>query len=68
MGLGQNLNLCLLAWRFGASAGFTLPFALLMVLASSLLSAHPSWMNSGWVHGLMVSVAVLVPNGWIGLQ
>lgn len=68
--MGLGLGLIPAGWLGGlwAWAGFTLPFAVLMVLASSLLSAHPSWMNGGWVHGLMVAAAVLVPNGWIGLQ
>ena len=38
-----------------------------MLLAASLLSAHPRWIDGGWVHGLMVAAAVLVllvPRVW----
>ena len=39
-----------------------------MVLAASLLSAHPNWMNGGWVHGLMVAAVAVVAQAVLGLQ
>ena len=35
--------------------GFTLPSAVLMVLAAALLSSQPSWLGDGWVQGLLVA-------------
>ena len=51
--VGMGLGLIRAGWLGGlaAWAGFTLPSAVLMLLAASLLSAHPSWIDGGWVHG-----------------
>ena len=39
-----------------------------MVLAASLLSAHPSWIDGGWVHGLMVAAVAVVAQAVLSLQ
>ena len=45
--VGIGLGLIRAGWLGGlaAWAGFTLPWAVLMVLAASLLSAHPRWID-----------------------
>ena len=60
--VGMGLGLIRAGWLGGlaAWAGFTLPSAVLMVLAASLLSAHPRWIDGGWVHGLMVAAVAVV--------
>ena len=47
--VGMGLGLIRAGWLGGlaAWAGFTLPSAVLMLLAASLLSAHPSWIDGG---------------------
>ena len=68
--VGMGLGLMRAGWLGGlaAWAGFTLPSAVLMVLAASLLSAHPTWMDGGWVHGLMVAAVAVVAQAVLGLQ
>ena len=68
--VGMGLGLIRAGWLGGlaAWAGFTLPSAVLMVLAASLLSSHPSWMDGGWVHGLMVAAVAVVAQAVLGLQ
>ena len=68
--VGMGLGLIRAGWLGGlaAWAGFTLPSAVLMVLAASLLSAHPSWIDGGWVHGLMVAAVAVVAQAVLGLQ
>jgi len=68
--VGMGLGLMRAGWFGGlaACAGFTLLSAVLMVLAASLLSAHPSWMDGGWVHGLMVAAVAVVAQAVLGLQ
>ena len=68
--VGMGLGLVRAGWLGGlaAWAGFTLPSAVLMVLAASLLSAHPSWIDGGWVHGLMVAAVAVVAQAVLGLQ
>ena len=68
--VGIGLGLIRAGWLGGlaAWAGFTLPSAVLMVLAASLLSAHPSWIDGGWVNGLMVAAVAVVAQAVLGLQ
>ena len=68
--VGMGLGLIRAGWLGGlaAWAGFTLPSAVLMVLAASLLSAHPRWIDGGWVHGLMVAAVAVVAQAVLGLQ
>ena len=68
--VGMGLGLIRAGWLGGlaAWAGFTLPSAVLMVLAASLLSAHPSLIDGGWVHGLMVAAVAVVAQAVLGLQ
>ena len=68
--VGMGLGLIRAGWLGGLAAwlGFTLPSAVLMALAASLLSAHPSWMDGGWVHGLMVAAVAVVAQAVLGLQ
>jgi chromate transporter len=68
--VGMGLGLMRAGWLGGlaAWAGFILPSAVLMVLAASLLSAHPNWMAGGWVHGLMVAAVAVVAQAVLGLQ
>ena len=68
--VGMGLGLIRAGWLGGlaAWAGFTVPSAALMVLAASLLSAHPRWIDGGWVHGLMVAAVAVVAQAVLGLQ
>ena len=68
--VGMGLGLIRAGWLGGlaAWAGFTLPSAVLMVLVASLLSAHPSWIDGGWLHGLMVAAVAVVAQAVLGLQ
>ena len=68
--VGMGLGLIRAGWLGGlaAWAGFTLPSAFLMVLAASLLAAHPQWIDGGWVHGLMVAAVAVVAQAVLGLQ
>ena len=68
--VGMGLGLMRAGWLGGlaAWAGFIMPSAVLMVLAASLLSAHPKWMAGGWVHGLMVAAVAVVAQAVLGLQ
>ena len=68
--VGMGLGLIRAGWLGGlaAWAGFTLPSAVLMVLAASLLSAYPTWIEGGWVHGLMVAAVAVVAQAVLGLQ
>ena len=68
--VGMGLGLIRAGWLGGlaAWAGFTLPSAFLMVLAASLLAAHPQWIDGGWMHGLMVAAVAVVAQAVLGLQ
>ena len=68
--VGMGLGLIRAGWLGGlaAWAGFTLPSAVLMVSAASLLSSHPRWIDGGWVHGLMVAAVAVVGQAVLGLQ
>ena len=68
--VGIGLGLIRAGWLGGlaAWAGFTLPSSVLMVSAASLLSAHPRWIDGGWVHGLMVAAVAVVGQAVLGLQ
>ena len=56
--VGMGLGLIRAGWLGGlaAWAGFTLPSAVLMVLAASLLSVHPSWIDGGQVHLSLIHI------------
>ena len=56
------------AGAVAAWLGFTLPSALLMLIASASLSAHPEWLQGGWVHGLKVAAVAVVAQAVLGMQ
>ena len=68
--VGMGIGLIRAGWLGGLAAwlGFTLPSAVLMVLAAALLSARPSWFNDGWVHGLLVAAVAVVAQAVLSLQ
>ena len=51
-----------------AGVGFTLPSAVLMVVAAALLSSQPSWFDDGLVHGLLVAAVAVVARALVSLQ
>ena len=66
--VGMGLGLIRAGWLgdLAAWAGLTVPSAALMVLAASLLSAHPCWIDGGWMHGLMVAAVAVVAQAAAG--
>ena len=68
--LGMGIGLIRAGWLGGLVAwvGFTLPSAVLMVLAAGLLSAQPAWLASGWVDGLLVVAVAVVAQAVLSLQ
>ena len=68
--VGMGIGLLRAGW-FGAAAawlGFTLPSAMLMILAAALLSSHPDWMSAPWLQGLMVAAVAVVAQAVVGMQ
>ena len=68
--VGMGIGLLRAGW-FGAAAawlGFTLPSAVLMILAAALLSSHPDWMSARWLQGLMVAAVAVVAQAVAGMQ
>ena len=65
-----GLGLIRAGWAGAVAAwlGFTLPSALLMLIASASLSAHPEWLQGGWVHGLKVAAVAVVAQAVLGMQ
>ncbi len=51
-----------------AWVGFTLPSAVLMILAAALLTSHPDWMSAPWLQGLMVAAVAVVAQAVVGMQ
>ena len=68
--VGMGIGLIRAGWLGGLAAwvGFTLPSAVLMVLAAALLSAQPAWFADGWVHGLLVAAVAGVAQAVLSLQ
>ena len=68
--LGMGIGLIRAGWLGGLVAwvGFTLPSAVLMVLAAGLLSAQPAWLAGGWVDGLLVAAVAVVAQAVLSLQ
>ena len=52
--VGMGLGLMRAGWPGALAAwiGFTFPSAILLVLASAVMSANPDWLAGGWVQGL----------------
>ena len=68
--VGMGIGLLRAGW-FGAMAawvGFTLPSAVLMILAAALLTSHPDWMSAPWLQGLMVAAVAVVAQAVVGMQ
>jgi len=68
--VGMGIGLLRAGW-FGAAAawvGFTLPSAVLMILAAALLTSHPDWMSAPWLQGLMVAAVAVVAQAVVGMQ
>ena len=68
--LGMGIGLIRAGWLGGLVAwvGFTLPSAVLMVLAAGLLSAQPAWLAGSWVDGLLVAAVAVVAQAVLSLQ
>jgi chromate transporter len=68
--LGIGIGLLKAGWLGGLVAwvGFTLPSAVLMVLAAGLLSSQPAWLAGGWVDGLLVAAVAVVAQAVLSLQ
>ena len=68
--VGMGIGLIRAGWLGGLAAwvGFTLPSAVLMVLAAALLSSQASWFGDGWVHGLLVAAVAVVAQAVLSLQ
>ena len=68
--VGMGIGLIRAGWLGGLAAwvGFTLPSAVLMVVAAALLSSQPSWFTDGWVHGLLVAAVAVVAQAVVSLQ
>ena len=68
--VGMGLGLIRAGWLGGLAAwiGFTLPSAVLMVLAAALLMAHPTWIEGGWLQGLLVAAVAVVAQAVLSLQ
>ena len=68
--LGMGIGLIRAGWLGGLVAwvGFTLPSAVLMVLAARLLSSQPAWLAGGWVDGLLVAAVAVVAQAVLSLQ
>lgn len=65
MGIGYRLNG--LTGALAAWLGFTLPSAVIMMAGAYLLTRHPAWASSAWVHGLKIAAAVIVAQAIIGM-
>ena len=68
--VGMGIGLIRAGWLGGLAAwvGFTLPSAVLMVLAAALLTSQPTWFADGWVHGLLVAAVAVVAQAVRSLQ
>ncbi len=68
--VGMGIGLIRAGWLGGLAAwvGFTLPSAVLMVLAAALVSSQASWFGDGWVHGLLVAAVAVVAQAVLSLQ
>ncbi len=68
--VGMGIGLIRAGWLGGLAAwvGFTLPSAVLMVLAAALLSSQARWFGDGWIHGLLVAAVAVVAQAVLSLQ
>ena len=68
--VGMGIGLIRAGWLGGLAAwvGFTLPSAVLMVLAAALLTTQPTWFADGWIHGLLVAAVAVVAQAVRSLQ
>ncbi len=68
--VGIGLGLMRAGWLGGIAAwiGFTLPSAVLLLIASAVLSINPAWLNGGWVQGLKVAAVAVVTQAVLGMQ
>lgn len=68
--VGIGIGLIRAGWLGGIAAwiGFTLPSAVLLLIASALLSINPAWLNGGWVQGLKVAAVAVVTQAVLGMQ
>ena len=68
--VGMGLGLMRAGWPGAVAAwiGFTFPSAILLVLASAVLSANPDWLAGGWVQGLKVAAVAVVTQAILGMQ
>ncbi len=68
--VGMGIGLIRAGWLGGLAAwfGFTLPSAVLMVVAAAFLSSQPNWLGDGWIHGLLVAAVAVVAQAILSLQ
>ena len=66
----MGLGLIRAGWLGGLAAwlGFTLPSAVLMVVAAAMFSAQSAWLDGGWVQGLLVAAVAVVAKAVFSLQ
>ena len=68
--VGMGLGLMRAGWPGALAAwiGFTFPSAILLVLASAVLSANPDWLAGAWVQGMKVAAVAVVAQAVLGMQ
>ena len=68
--VGMGLGLMRAGWPGAVAAwiGFTFPSAILLVLASAVVSANPDWLAEGWFQGLKVAAVAVVAQAVLGMQ
>ena len=68
VGIGIGLMQAGLWGGFAAWLGFTLPSAVLMILAAALLTTNPEWIAAPWLQGLKVAAVAVVAQAVVGMQ
>ena len=68
--VGMGIGLLRAGWPGALAAwiGFTFPSAILLVLASAVVSANPEWLAGGWIQGLKVAAVAVVAQAVLGMQ
>ena len=68
--VGMGIGLMRAGWPGAVAAwiGFTFPSAILLVLASAVVSANPDWLAGGWFQGLKVAAVAVVAQAVLGMQ
>ena len=68
--VGMGIGLMRAGWwgGFAAWLGFTLPSAVLMILAAALLTTNPEWIAAPWLQGLKVAAVAVVAQAVVGMQ